>query len=366
MQTLYACPNVRTVDARRAAQPAADEGVPRARLRRGHVRARVPARRARRQARPRPARAAPPQPRRHRAGRRSRRTRARTCSSATAAPSRTGSAATRCAPARPTPSSAASAWPRRSGAGGGGPPSYAWIRVGSNGHAAVVTAGQDVGTGTKTALAQIAAEELGIPLEHVTVAVGDSARGPYATLSAGSSTIPSMGPAVRAAAGRRAAADPRARRPALRRRRRGAHARGRIDRLRRTASASRSASCSGCSATARSSAPARAARTRPGCEVLTFGVQVAEVAVDVETGEVTVERIAAIHDIGRVINPLGASSQIEGGIIQGDRPHALRGAPHRPGTGPDPHAHARRLPDADDRRRPRDRRRADRRRPTRS
>jgi len=30
-----------------------------------------------------------------------------------------------------------------------------------------------------------------------------------------------------------------------------------------------------------------------------------------------VERIAAVHDVGRVINPLGASSQIEGGIIQG-------------------------------------------------
>ena len=54
-----------------------------------------------------------------------------------------------------------------------------------------------------------------------------------------------------------------------------------------------------------------------GMQVLTFGVQVAEVTVDVETGEVTVDRIAAIHDVGRVINPLGASSQIEGGIIQG-------------------------------------------------
>src|ERR1700750_3042463 len=54
-----------------------------------------------------------------------------------------------------------------------------------------------------------------------------------------------------------------------------------------------------------------------GMQVLTFGVQVAEVAVDVETGEIWVDRIAAIHDIGRVINPLGASSQVEGGIIQG-------------------------------------------------
>jgi xanthine dehydrogenase YagR molybdenum-binding subunit len=54
-----------------------------------------------------------------------------------------------------------------------------------------------------------------------------------------------------------------------------------------------------------------------GMTALTFGVQVAEVAVDVETGEVMVDRIAAIHDVGRVINPLGASSQVEGGIIQG-------------------------------------------------
>ena len=54
-----------------------------------------------------------------------------------------------------------------------------------------------------------------------------------------------------------------------------------------------------------------------GMQVLTFGVQVAEVAVDVETGEVRVDKIAAIHDVGRVINALGAESQVEGGIIQG-------------------------------------------------
>jgi xanthine dehydrogenase YagR molybdenum-binding subunit len=53
-----------------------------------------------------------------------------------------------------------------------------------------------------------------------------------------------------------------------------------------------------------------------GMRVLTFGVQLAEVAVDVETGEVRVERIVAVHDVGRVINPLGARSQVEGGIIQ--------------------------------------------------
>src|SRR5207237_8348831 len=84
--------------------------------------------------------------------------------------------------------------------GGGGPPSYAWVRLGSHGRATVITAMQDIGTGTRTAMAQIAAEELGLPLEHVEVVLGDSARGPYASISAGSSTTPPMGPAGRAAA----------------------------------------------------------------------------------------------------------------------------------------------------------------------
>src|SRR5213079_3587351 len=84
--------------------------------------------------------------------------------------------------------------------GGGGPPSYAWVRLGSDGRATVITAMQDIGTGSRTAMAQIAAEELGLPLDRIEVSLGDSARGPYASISAGSSTIPSMGPAVRAAA----------------------------------------------------------------------------------------------------------------------------------------------------------------------
>ena len=84
--------------------------------------------------------------------------------------------------------------------GGGGPPSYAWVRLGSDGRANVVTAMQDIGTGTRTAMAMIAAEELGLPLDRVEVQIGDSARGPFASLSGGSSTLPSMGPAVRSAA----------------------------------------------------------------------------------------------------------------------------------------------------------------------
>jgi CO/xanthine dehydrogenase Mo-binding subunit len=200
--------------------------------------------------------------------------------------------------------------------GGGGPPSYAWIRVGSDGRAQVVTAMQDIGTGTRTAMAQIAAEELGIPVEHVQVSLGDSARGPFASISAGSSTVPSMGPAVRSAAGdaKRQIIEIAAQRFHLEERvldlRDGqiVSADGGSWPLTEITSLLESGQILGKGA--RGPNPA-------GMQVLTFGVQVAEIAVDVETGEVRVDKIVAIHDVGRVINALGAESQVEGGIIQG-------------------------------------------------
>ena len=47
------------------------------------------------------------------------------------------------------------------------------------------------------------------------------------------------------------------------------------------------------------------------------GVQFAQVAVDTETGVVRVERVVAVHDCGRPINPRQIESQIHGGILQG-------------------------------------------------
>jgi xanthine dehydrogenase YagR molybdenum-binding subunit len=47
------------------------------------------------------------------------------------------------------------------------------------------------------------------------------------------------------------------------------------------------------------------------------GVQFAAVAVDVETGIVRVERVVAVHDCGRPLNPLALESQINGGVLQG-------------------------------------------------
>jgi xanthine dehydrogenase YagR molybdenum-binding subunit len=183
--------------------------------------------------------------------------------------------------------------------GGGGPPSYAWVRLGSDGRATVVTAMQDIGTGTRTAMAQIAAEELRVPFEKVDVVLGDSARGPYASISAGSSTTPSMGPAVRAAA---------------------ADAREQIEDIAEQRGLPRDTPVEEVVGLLEESQILGKGARGPnptGMSVLTFGVHVVEVAVDVETGEVRVERVAALHDVGRIVNPLGASSQVEGGVIQG-------------------------------------------------
>jgi xanthine dehydrogenase molybdenum-binding subunit len=48
-----------------------------------------------------------------------------------------------------------------------------------------------------------------------------------------------------------------------------------------------------------------------------FGVQFAEVEVDVETGVVKVLKLVAAHDVGKAINPTTAEGQLEGGLTQG-------------------------------------------------
>jgi CO/xanthine dehydrogenase Mo-binding subunit len=51
--------------------------------------------------------------------------------------------------------------------------------------------------------------------------------------------------------------------------------------------------------------------------VTAFAAQVAEVAVDPETGEVTLRRLTTAHDTGMIMNPVGHQGQIEGGVVQG-------------------------------------------------
>jgi xanthine dehydrogenase YagR molybdenum-binding subunit len=54
----------------------------------------------------------------------------------------------------------------------------------------------------------------------------------------------------------------------------------------------------------------------PGLSINTFGAQFAEVEVDTETGQVRVLRVVAAHESGRILNPLTASNQVEGGVTQ--------------------------------------------------
>jgi CO/xanthine dehydrogenase Mo-binding subunit len=51
--------------------------------------------------------------------------------------------------------------------------------------------------------------------------------------------------------------------------------------------------------------------------ITSFAVQVAEVSVDPETGEVKLLRFTTAHDVGQIVNPIGHQGQIEGAIMQG-------------------------------------------------
>ncbi|HET7091984.1 MAG TPA: xanthine dehydrogenase family protein molybdopterin-binding subunit, partial [Thermomicrobiales bacterium] len=176
--------------------------------------------------------------------------------------------------------------------GAGHPPAYAWIALNGDGSAEVVTGAQDIGTGTRTGLAQIAAEALGLPLDRIAFSLGDSAAGPYAPTSAGSATLASLGPAIRAAAAGvvaqlREIAAPLLDAPADRLAVRD----GRIvvdgDRDRSLTVAEVMGEIA-----PRTLLGAGAREPNPaGKAVRTFGAQCVEVEVDVETGEVTVRRI---------------------------------------------------------------------------
>lgn len=208
--------------------------------------------------------------------------------------------------------------------GGGNPPAYAWVKINGDGTADVITGAQDIGTGARTGLLMVAAEELGLPVEDVTVHLGDTAVGPYAPTSAGSATQVTVGPAVRSAAADakrqilEAAAklleeeDPTQ-----------LHIQNGVISLNGNATANGSTHTITVKEVAGRLAPhmilghgLRGANPKD-VSIRTFGAQCVEVEVDIETGEITVLRVAAAHDCGRIINPLTVESQIIGGVTQG-------------------------------------------------
>ena len=202
--------------------------------------------------------------------------------------------------------------------GGGGPPAYAWVRINADGSAEVMTGSQDIGTGTRTVFAQIAAEELGLEPGRITVHMGKTVRGPYAPVSWGSMTISSVGPAIRDAA---------------------IDARKQLYDLLTgfvSVTAEKISIRDGSIYVQGEDKPrmkvsdmanqiglftilGKGSRwpNRQGVELRTFGAQFADVEVDTLTGEVNVIKVVTVHDCGRVINPLGGANQSEGAVVQG-------------------------------------------------
>src|SRR5882672_3231986 len=75
----------------------------------------------------------------------------------------------------------------------------AWIRIGTDGNATVCTGKVELGQGIVTALAQIAAEELDLPLDRVQMISGDTEKTPNEGVTAGSQSIENSGIALRLA-----------------------------------------------------------------------------------------------------------------------------------------------------------------------
>jgi xanthine dehydrogenase YagR molybdenum-binding subunit len=191
------------------------------------------------------------------------------------------------------------------------------IRVSRDGSVELMSAVQDLGTGTKTILAQIVGEEFGMAPANVVVRIGDT-RFPIGPDSGGSVTAGSITPAVRNAAYQAKQKLFAAVAPAF-----GTTAdnlamqNGRVV-FKNDASKSYSLK----QVTAKLPTDEISARATRVAEYskdrLTYGgVDYVELAVDTETGRVHVEKVFGAHDCGRPINPTGVISQINGGMLQG-------------------------------------------------
>lgn len=139
----------------------------------------------------------------------------------------------------------------------------------------------DLGTGTWTTLAQVAADALGVPVDEVEMGIGDT-RYPYASVAGGSSGLATWGSAiVEAASTFRAKFGDQ---PAD-----GDEADGSVG-------------------------------DNPATEryaMYAFGAQFAEARVHADTGEIRVPRLLGVFAAGRVVNPRTARSQFIGGMIMG-------------------------------------------------
>jgi carbon-monoxide dehydrogenase large subunit len=190
------------------------------------------------------------------------------------------------------------------------------VEVRPDGSAVVFTGTSPHGQGHETSWAMIASDELGIPMDRITVVWGDTALVPKGVGTMGSRSLQLGGAAVQKAAI------------------------GVVDRARQLAADLLEASpddvvldkvegrfhVTGTPAVARTWAEVVAAAGEPGLGVdatfestpsFPFGAHVAVVEVDTETGMVRLTRMITVDDAGRILNPLIVEGQRHGGIAQG-------------------------------------------------
>jgi xanthine dehydrogenase YagR molybdenum-binding subunit len=183
---------------------------------------------------------------------------------------------------------------------------------------------QDMGSGTYTALGQMAASALGVPLSQVTVELGDSLL-PEGPFSGGSQVTPSLAPAtemamarLRATLANMAVIDERSPlsgqrveelefREGMIRSRTGNVGELLTDVLARGAA-------EGLEAEGESAATQHQSLVASS---MGYGAVFVEVGVDADLGEIRVRRVCGAFAAGRILNPLLAKSQYVGGLIGG-------------------------------------------------
>jgi len=193
----------------------------------------------------------------------------------------------------------------------------AQVKVHRDGSVELFSGAQDIGTGFRTAMAMVAAEELGLRPEDITVRVGDTGF-PEGPASGGSNTTNSVAPVVRLAAH-----DARTKVLALA----AALLKAKPEELDAAGGKVFVAAQPGKSVSFRQAAARMTdevidcvAERKKQYETLRqdiAGTQFAEVEVDTETGEVRMVKMVSVNDCGFPVNGLTAESQVIGAMIQG-------------------------------------------------
>jgi xanthine dehydrogenase YagR molybdenum-binding subunit len=196
--------------------------------------------------------------------------------------------------------------------GGGRPQCVVTVGVGRDGSVTVSCGTQDLGTGTRTYMVAIVAEELGLAMSDVKESIGDSRLG-NANFSGGSSTAGSLSPAVKTAAINAKTEIAGAVAPLL-----GAKPEDLVFSDRKISAAGKTLDWNqACAALPSAGISVRGEWQRGLSTGGAHGACFAEVEVDTETGHVQVLRMISVQDCGLPLNRLAVESQINGGMVQG-------------------------------------------------